>query len=112
MGCNYWHLTTSYQLCTVFIHVYRVIRLSSPNLNYITCAGAIVLLLSAFFIASPSATTSLFPFLCMVNKKWTRNIDIFSELVLLAIPIRINNLMYTITLWLKIMATGVGPEIT
>ena len=47
--------------------LHRIVQLSSPNLNYLIIAGAILLLASVYFITFPSRCSQAFEVTCMVS---------------------------------------------
>ena len=54
------HLYFTFILC-------RLIRLTSPNLNYVICCGALMLYISVFFYAIHSTTPEIAIVLCYVS---------------------------------------------
>ena len=49
----------------------RLIRLSSPNLNYIICVGAVILYLDMILLVIPSTDERVVSILCNVNPWFT-----------------------------------------
>ena len=59
-------------MCYIFIFIslsntHRIIRLTSPNLNYLIILGCLILCLSAYFYAYPSTSFDTVRGLCYVS---------------------------------------------
>lgn len=77
----------TYQLFYLFIYLSRIVRLISPNLNYIIIVGAIFLYLSIIFFVFPTTNPILVTFACHVSEK-LHNIIIapFKSILIIAFP--------------------------
>jgi len=57
-------------LCTVcleLMHIFRLIRLSSTNLNYLIGTGAVLLYIDAYLLVVPSPNSSVTTYICNVR---------------------------------------------
>ena len=48
--------------------MYRLIRLTSPNLNYLICTGAIILYIDIYFYVIPSTDQKAVTVFCNVSR--------------------------------------------
>ena len=61
--------TYSFCYCAKFsVYFLRVVRLTSPNLNYLVIAGAVLLYVSIFFWVTPADNKGIATTLCNVRK--------------------------------------------
>ena len=50
-------------------HFFRVVKLTSPNLNYVIILGALMLMIGNVFVPSPSQNLPLLAVFCTVSSK-------------------------------------------
>ena len=62
----------------------RVVKLTSPNLNYVIVLGAAMLMIGCIFVASPSEDVALFSIFCGIVSMKSSNLLTLTQVSYLA----------------------------